>query len=279
MMAEILGQEEEQQDEYIEIGADEEDGASPGWLATYGDMMTLLLCFFVLLFAMSETQMYAFTQVVESLKSAIGKQQIPEAGTQEGLVMINRDSKMSKPDAVDELGGLVVKELDAITSEVQEFIMKNSLEGQVKVNEDERGAVITISDMVLFATGKAEFNEAGKELLLQISDMLRQFDYHVKVEGHTDSEPINSERFKSNWELSTSRASAIVRFFIENRLPPDQLSAEGFAEFRPVNTNETEVGRAQNRRVEIVYERSKVRRKLLAKHPELEILNDDILFK
>jgi len=279
MMAEILGQEEEQQDEYIEIGADEEDGASPGWLATYGDMMTLLLCFFVLLFAMSETQMYAFTQVVESLKSAIGKQQIPEAGTQEGLVMINRDSKMSKPDAVDELGGLVVKELDAITSEVQEFIMKNSLEGQVKVNEDERGAVITISDMVLFAPGKAEFNEAGKELLLQISDMLRQFDYHVKVEGHTDSEPINSERFKSNWELSTSRASAIVRFFIENRLPPDQLSAEGFAEFRPVNTNETEVGRAQNRRVEIVYERSKVRRKLLAKHPELEILNDDILFK
>jgi len=279
MMAEILGQEEEQQDEYIEIGADEEDGASPGWLATYGDMMTLLLCFFVLLFAMSETQMYAFTQVVDSLKAAIGKQQIPEAGTREGLVMINRDSKMSKPDAVDELGGLVVKELDAITSEVQEFIMKNSLEGQVKVNEDERGAVITISDMVLFATGKAEFNEAGKELLLQISDMLRQFDYHVKVEGHTDSEPINSERFKSNWELSTSRASAIVRFFIENRLPPNQLSAEGFAEFRPVNTNETEVGRAQNRRVEIVYERSKVRRKLLAKHPELEILNDDILFK
>jgi len=278
-MAEILGQEEEQQDEYIEIGADEEDGASPGWLATYGDMMTLLLCFFVLLFAMSETQMYAFTQVVDSLKAAIGKQQIPEAGTREGLVMINRDSKMSKPDAVDELGGLVVKELDAITSEVQEFIMKNSLEGQVKVNEDERGAVITISDMVLFATGKAEFNEAGKELLLQISDMLRQFDYHVKVEGHTDSEPINSERFKSNWELSTSRASAIVRFFIENRLPPNQLSAEGFAEFRPVNTNETEVGRAQNRRVEIVYERSKVRRKLLAKHPELEILNDDILFK
>ena len=278
-MAEILGQEEEQQDEYIEIGADEEDGGSPGWLATYGDMMTLLLCFFVLLFAMSETKTDAFYQIVNSLKTSIGKQQIPEAGTREGLVMINRDSKMSKPDAVDELGGMVAKELSGITSEVQEFIMKNSLAGQVKVNEDERGAVITISDMVLFARGKAEFNEAGKELLLQISDMLRQFDYHVKVEGHTDSEPINSERFKSNWELSTSRASAIVRFFIESRLPPDQLSAEGYAEFRPVNTNETAVGRAENRRVEIVYERSKVRRKILAKHPELEILNDDILFK
>ncbi|MFH1852239.1 MAG: flagellar motor protein MotB [Candidatus Neomarinimicrobiota bacterium] len=275
----------EQEEQIEESGQDlmlpveEEEGDGPGWLATYGDMMTLLLCFFVLLFAMSETQMDSFAQLVNSLKSAIGKQQVPEAGTREGLQMINRDNSLSRVDAVDELGGLVKRELSEIVTEVDEFIMKNSLGGQVKVAQDGRGAVITISDMVLFPPGRAEFNTDGEDLLLQVSDMLKQFDYHIKVEGHTDSIPIFTERFKSNWELSTSRASEIVRFFIENGIPPEQLSAEGFAEYRPVSTNRNESGRSQNRRVEIVYERAKVRQKVLASHPELNVLNDDILFK
>ncbi len=261
----------------LEDAEEGDDGG--GWLATYGDMMTLLLCFFVLLFAMSETQMDNFAQLVASLKSAIGKQNVPEAGTREGLVMIDRQNQLSQTDAVDELGGLVKREMSDIVSEVDEFIMKNSLGGQVKVNEDGRGAVITISDMVLFPPARAQFNTDGEDLLLQVGSMLKQFDYHIKVEGHTDSVPINSERYTSNWELSTSRASEIVRFFIENGIPPDQLSAEGFAEYRPVASNSTEEGRSQNRRVEIVYERQKIRQKVLATHPELGVLNDNILFK
>ncbi len=270
---------EEQLADALSLGDDTVEGESAGWLMTYGDMMTLLLCFFVLLFAMSETQMDSFAQLVNSLKSAIGKQEVPEAGTREGLDMIARDSQLSVVDAVDELGGLIKKEVTDIISEVDEFIIKNSLSGQIQSKEDGRGAVITISDMVLFPPGAAEFNTAGKDLLQQVSEMLKQFDYHIKVEGHTDSIPIYTKQFKSNWELSSSRASEIVRFFIENGIPPTQLSAEGFAEFRPVASNTTEEGRSQNRRVEIVYERSKIQQKVMANNPRLGALNKGILFK
>lgn len=272
-------QAEEQEVEFTASDFEEEEGGTAGWLMTYGDMMTLLLCFFVLLFAMSETQSVAFTQLVQSLKSAIGKQQIPEAGTREGLHMINRENSLSRIDAVDELGGMVKKELDVIESGVKEFIIANNLGGQIKVAQDVRGAIITIADMLLFPPGRAEFNTDGEELLLKVGEMLKQFDYNIKVEGHTDSISISSERYKSNWELSTSRASEIVRFFIEIGIPPEQLSAEGFAKYRPVASNATPEGRALNRRVEIVYERAKIRQRVVATRPELIILHDDILFK
>lgn len=275
-------QEQQKEEQEVELPVSdfeqEEEGAA-GWLMTYGDMMTLLLCFFVLLFAMSETEMQSWTQLVNSLKVAIGKQSVPEAGTREGLQMTTRGISLSRIDAVDELGGMVIKELDGIESKVKEFILTNSLGGQVKVDQDGRGAIITISDMLLFPPARAEFNTDGEELLVKIGEMLKQFDYHIKVEGHTDGISISSERYKSNWELSTSRASEIVRFFIENGIPPEQLSAEGFAEFRPVASNDTPEGRAQNRRVEIVYERAKIRQRVVATRPELKILNDDILFK
>lgn len=270
---------EEQEVELAVSHFEEEEEGAGGWLMTYGDMMTLLLCFFVLLFAMSETKEVSWTQLVESLKVAIGKQEVPEAGTREGLQMVNRENSLSRIDAVDELGGMVKRELDDIESEVKEFIIKNNLGGQIKVAQDVRGAIITIADMLLFPPARAEFNADGKVLLVKIGEMLKQFDYDIKVEGHTDSISISSERYKSNWELSTSRASRIVRFFIEIGIPPGQLSAEGFAKYRPVASNATPEGRAQNRRVEIVYERAKIRQRVVASRPELIILHDDILFK
>lgn len=241
-----------QPDDFEDSG--EESG---GWLMTYGDMMTLLLTFFVLLFTMSETKMDTFAQLVESLRSSIGKEDVPQAGTREGLTMLDVEGE-SKPNAVDELGALVAAEMDSIQSEVEEFILKNKLGGSVKVKQDGRGAVITISDIVLFPPGKTEINKGADSLLLKIKDMLKQFQYHIKIEGHTDNVPIHNEQFPSNWELSANRASKIVRFLIENGIPPEQLSAEGFAEYRPIASNDTPEGRAQNRRVEIVYERGSI---------------------
>ncbi len=234
-----------------------EEGA--GWLMTYGDLMTLLLTFFILLFSMSETKMDKFAQLVQSLRSAIGKEDVPMAGTREGLEMLKMSGE-SKPEAVDELGGMVQAELDSIQSEVEEFILKNKLGGQVQVKQDGRGAVITISDLVLFPPGETEINPEGLDILDKVKDMLKQFKYHIKVEGHTDNRPINTELFPSNWELSANRASRIVRYLIENGIPPEQLSAEGFAEYRPIADNKSVEGRAKNRRVEIVYERGAIER-------------------
>ncbi len=239
---------------------DDGDQGGEGWLATYGDMMTLLLCFFVLLFSMSETKMDDFAELIQSLQSSIGKQNVPESGTREGLEMMGVEAE-KQPDAVDELGGMVKAQMDSIQSDVEEFVLKNKLGGMVNVQQDDRGAVITISDVILFPPGDADFVNAGKDIMEKISELLKQFDYHIKIEGHTDNVPIHTDEFPSNWELSANRASKIVRYLIEQGINPKQLSCEGFAEYRPIGSNDTPEDRAKNRRVEIVYERGSIEAK------------------
>ncbi len=245
---------------------DDEGGGAPEWMATFADLVTLLMCFFVLLFAMSSTQQESFKELVQSLQSALGVQQVPEAGTREGLTMQNipeddkeEDEKAKKEiSAIDELGGMVQKELDNITSEIRELIMFNKLGGMVNVQQNETGAVITISDVVLFPAGKADMSNKGSDIMKQVSKILNQFPYHIKIAGHTDNAPIHTKVYPSNWELSTARACEVVRYLISKGLNPKLISAEGYAEFAPIATNDTKSGKRQNRRVEIVYERKNI---------------------
>jgi len=237
-------------------------GGAPGWLATFADLVTLLMCFFVLLFAMSSTQEESFKELVQSLKSALGVQQVPEAGTREGLSMPMPESpeeeKEKKPEAVDEAGAMVQKEVDQIVSDVRELVMFNQLGGMVKVEGDEMGATITISDVVLFPPGESTMSRDGLEIMRKIANVLAQFNYHIKIAGHTDNAPISTARFPSNWELSANRACEIVRYLAKTGIDPKQMSAEGYAKYRPIATNVTAEGRAQNRRVEILYERRQI---------------------
>ncbi len=241
----------------VDFDMEEEEvsqGDSAAWMATYGDLVTLLFCFFVLLFAMSSVQEEKFKQLAASLQSAMGTDEVPEAGTREGLAMDGADEK-SEPDAVDELGGMVKKMDDEILSEIEELIMFNKLQGNVKVEGNENGATITISDMILFPSGAASMSKGGLEIIEKLHLILKQFDYKIRVLGHTDNVPINHEFYKSNWELSSMRACRIVKYFQAHGIDPKLLSAQGFAEFQPVADNRTAEGRAKNRRVEIVYER------------------------
>ncbi len=230
----------------------------PGWMGTFADLVTLLMCFFVLLFAMSTTQEESFKELVKSLQSALGVQQLPEAGTREGLIMKNIPDLEPKTEAVDELGGMVQKEVDQIISDVRELIMFNQLGGMVRVHENEDGAVISISDMILFPAGKVTLGAEGLEIMGKVAKVLTQFAYQIKVAGHTDNTPIRTSRFPSNWELSANRAADVVRFLIKRGVDPTLLAAVGYGSQRPVATNDTAEGRGQNRRVEIIYERNNI---------------------
>ena len=243
--------------------SEEGGGGLPGWLATFADMVTLLMCFFVLLFAMSSTQQESFKELVQSLKSALGVQQVPEAGTREGLMMPVPEAPKDAPEekkteAVDEVGAMVQKEVDEIVSNVKELILFNQLGGMVKVEGDERGATITISDVVLFPPGEATMSREGLNIMKKIAAVLAQFNYHINVAGHTDNTPIHTAKYPSNWELSANRACEVVRFLADAGIDPAQMSAEGYAEYRPIARNTTPESRAQNRRVEIVYERRQI---------------------
>ncbi len=246
---------------------EEEDGGggegAPAWMATFADLVTLLMCFFVLLFAMSTTQQETFKELVESLRSALGVQTVPETGTREGLTMHAVPSEMpSENQQVDELGGMIQKEMDEIASEVRELVMFNKLGGLVNVSESEIGVVITLSDLLLFSAGEAELSPKGYSILKKVAGILSQLAYHIKIKGHTDASPISTGKYPSNWELSSARASSVARSVVKHGVNPSLVSAEGYAGYRPVATNDTNEGRAQNRRVEIVYERDSIARDL-----------------
>lgn len=237
---------------------EETPAGAPAWMCTFADMVTLLMCFFVLLFAMSTTQQETFKELVLSLRTALGVQELPEAGTREGLMFQSTSAEDKAPEAVDELGGLVQKEIEDIVSDVKELIMYNKLAGMVKVEENESGATITISDVVLFGPGETKMSQSGLDVMAKVAHVLAQFNYPIKISGHTDNTPIHTDKFPSNWELSANRACDVVRFLISTGIKPNYLTAEAYAEYKPIAINSTEAGRARNRRVEIVYERQNI---------------------
>ena len=246
--------------------ADDDDGGgggggAPEWMGTFADLVTLLMCFFVLLFAMSTTQQETFKELVDSLRSALGVQAVPESGTREGLTMHTVPSEApSEKQEIDELGGMIQKEMEEIVSEVRELVMFNKLGGLVNVSESEMGVVITMSDMLLFERGGVVLSEMGHDVLKKVASVLSRMAYHVKVKGHTDNSEPQSKQFPTNWELSASRAAAVVRLLVENGVDPRYISAEGYSHYDPIATNDTAQGRARNRRVEIVYERDSIAR-------------------
>ncbi len=234
---------------------------APEWMCTFSDLVTLLMCFFVLLFAMSTTQQETYKELVQSLRSALGAQAVPQSGTREGLTMHPVPSEEpSDNQQIDELGGMIEKEMEDIVSEIRELVLFNKLGGEVSVTKNEDGVVITMSDLLLFAEGGTKLSDKGLDILKKVAAVLSKLAYHVKIKGHTDSSPISSNQYPSNWELSSARASTVVRHLVDNGVPPFYISAEGYAQYHPVATNDTAAGRARNRRVEIVYERDSIAR-------------------
>jgi chemotaxis protein MotB len=234
---------------------------APPWMATFADLVTLLMCFFVLLFAMSTTQQETYKELVQSLRTALGAQAVPESGTREGLTMHAVPSEPpTENQQIDELGAMIEKEIDDIISEVRELVLFNKLGGEVSVTKTEDGVVITMSDLLLFAQGGTTLSDKGRDILKKVAAVLSKLAYHVKIKGHTDSSPISSSMFPSNWELSSARASTVVRLLVRNGVAPQYVSAEGYASYHPVATNDTAKGRSLNRRVEIVYERDSIAR-------------------
>ena len=155
-------------------------------MVTFADLVMLLMVFFILLFVMGSIEDEKWKQMKASLKSALGQEIISEAGIREGLDAIKEKILDEKTiHAVDEVGAMVAKEVEEIASEVEEFVFKNKLAGKVDISADERGAIITLSDTVMFPPGKSRMTYTGDEIIKQVFDILKKFSYQVKIEGHT----------------------------------------------------------------------------------------------
>jgi chemotaxis protein MotB len=217
------------------------------WLLTYADMITLLVAFFVMMYSMSVLNLAKFHQVAISIKSGFG-------GTVSGAghsVLEQSGGEGRKPTILPEMNPA---QPAAIAKQIRHYIRERKLEKDLRVKVTERGVVVTIvTDDMLFPKGEADVTPGTARLLDKVSSIIAKTSNLIRVEGHTDDLPINTTRFPSNWELSTSRATTVVRYLIEHdRIDPARISAAGYADSRPLVPNDSEANRRFNRRVDIV---------------------------
>ena len=217
-----------------------EPKGSPAWMTTYGDMMTLLLCFFVMLISMSTMEVEKIKQAAASLKGALSALPFQERIMPSPIVPM-------RPAKGKEKKG---KRSRAI-ARLKNVIREQKLEEIIKVYEIPQGIHLVIGDPALFNTGRAEIKPEILPFLDQLVEVVITGDAIFRVEGHTDNVPIHNPQYEDNWELSIARALSVIRFIrSKQEIDPRRLRPVGCGEYHPVTTNDTPEGRSRNRRVE-----------------------------
>ena len=223
----------------------------PAWLAAFGDLMSLLLCFFVLLLSMSTMDAKKIQEAIGSLAGALS---VLEGGTKTEISR-ERQQQATPIETTEETSNRVVTtQLRKAIVEINEML-KISGGPEIQIEEAEDGFIIRLPDGLLFEPGSAVIQNADALLFLRRIALIIQKlpeNLHIKARGHTDTNPPDSSSpFKDNWELSTARAVSVVKELIKNQIDPRKMSASGKAEFDPITSNATPEGRAKNRRVEL----------------------------
>lgn len=235
------------------------DKGAPKWMVTFSDLMTLILVFFILLFSMSVVDATKFRAVAESFQQRAIFDFYPSLIEFENPaedINVKKDPFDEINDPLKEVMKMekdIDYKLDELIQEVQRFLEENELNDVISASRDDRGVVLVIQERTLFETGEAEILEGAKPFLTKVGTLLETIPNLVKVEGHTDSRPINTYRYPSNWELSGARASSVIRFLLDqNKIEPYRFLAVGYGDTRPVVPNTTSENLQKNRRVVIV---------------------------
>ena len=224
--------------------------AAPRWMVTYSDMVTQLLAFFVLLFSISVIDVQRFQSLMSAFRASTGILDMGRSFDQSTFV--GSPPVAVAPTPVPAASRLTVQ-LEGVMRQLQAELEAGRLSGSVELVPEERGLVVRLAERVLFDLGKADLRPESRRVLDALAGVLAKIPNPVRVEGHTDDLPIHNERFPSNWELSTARATTVVRYFVErHRLDPRRFSAAGYGEFHPLVPNTSAANRQKNRRVEVV---------------------------
>ena len=248
----------------------------PAWLGTFADLMSLLMCFFVLLLSFAEMDALKYKMVVKSLDDAFGVQrEIAANEIPKGTSIIAQEFSPGEPrptplneirqESIDEIHDNLKVKMDAedlvkeqakeIEKEAEKFkeALKGEIElGLIEIETQLNRIVIRIREKGSFQSGDARLNVDFVPILNKIRDILVKTAGQLAVAGHTDDIPINTPRYRSNWELSTSRATSVVHELLRNgEMPPERFVLEGYADTQPLLPNDSADNRARNRRVEI----------------------------
>ncbi|MEW6194108.1 MAG: OmpA family protein [Bacteroidota bacterium] len=211
-----------------------EDGDKDRYLITYADLITLLLGLFIILYTMSNIDVNKYKGVVSALGNIFGSE-------------TNLSSVSSSTNTI------IPKPSDKLADDLSRLIQQYNYSSSVRLEQNERGVTIHIMDDIMFAPGRAELSNASKIVLKRLADVIRTLPNDIRIEGHTDNIPINTVQYPSNWHLSVDRALSTGYYLIQNEgIFADKVSVVGYAEYRPIASNDTPQSRALNRRVDIV---------------------------
>jgi chemotaxis protein MotB len=226
---------------------------STAWMGTYGDMITLMLCFFVMLYNPSETDTTALSQIQSSLAMETDTTETPTGGQSLSAGRLsdlgNTINSLPSVEKGKSLGLAKKKAVSLFAPEI-----KNS---KITISSDERGLVITLASDAFFKEGSAELDiEETRDVLLRLSNFFSDPELkgrRFRIEGNTDNTPVaDTGTYPSNWELSAARAINVLHYLADFGVDQNQFSVAGYADTRPLFSNETPEGRAYNRRVDII---------------------------
>lgn len=239
------------------------------WVISYADFITILLALFIVLYAVSQVDIAKMKQFTTSLKKSLAttqpthhteKSSLLKKFAQTKATIYNQEVDLDYKEQIERLKERI-KEAEARYAidlsqfeEIKEGLKDDLAKDEaISLSQSERGLTITFVDKSLFDIGSAEIKESAKPKLNKVAESLKDIDNQVRIEGHTDDQPIQTAEYPSNWELSTARATSIVKYLItQYNIDPDRLAAAGYGEYKPISPNTTPEGRQNNRRVDIV---------------------------
>ncbi len=238
------------------LAEEHEEHPNESWLIPYADILTLLLALFIVLFASSNIDKEKYQGIMESFQTELGPKVSTGTGTggggsgNESGVGIQSPLK-PKPPLTKEPVIEEDADLKNLSEKLDSYIKNNNLNGAVSLQATKRGVEVTLQEIVLFDSGKADLKVESYKTLKGLLGIIQEIENPIAIEGHTDNVPSNTARFPTNWELSASRALSVLHFFVSNNIPPTQLQITGFGEYHPVQPNDNPEHRQANRRVTI----------------------------
>lgn len=238
-------------------GKPHDEELNEAWLLPYSDLMTLLLALFIALFAMSQTdasKMQALAQAFTAAFNMGGPSFFSGMGPSTSMNSATTQGQDNANSAYMQEN----QNLREAQEKIEQYIKENNLQDQVSTELSEEGLMIRLKEKALFASGSAALEGQAEQIVPVIASLLASLPERVTISGHTDNVPISTAQFPSNWELSSARAVSLMRGLMgaQPSLNPARFSALGYSEYRPIASNDTAEGRAQNRRVEVFIARS-----------------------
>ncbi len=230
------------------------------WLVSYADFITLLFAFFVVMYAISSVNEGKYRVLSDTLNEVFKSRPTSPIPIEFDNALQNKKASSSDPDYIElpvpghdnNLTPPDNPNLEVLSEQITQAVQPLIDDDLIKIKKNDFWLEIDIKSSILFKSGTATLSEDAEDILASIADLIKEYPNDVQVEGFTDNIPINTDKFPSNWELSSARAASVVHLFEEEGVDPRRMQAIGYGEFKPIADNNTPEGRNANRRVNLV---------------------------